>query len=53
MPRPPRPLYKGAFYHVYNRGVDKHTIFLDDEDRRVFLRMLKRIVEAFSLDLYA
>ncbi len=53
MPRPPRPLYKGALYHVYNRGVDKRPIFIDEQDREIFLRMLRKIIEGSSLDLYA
>lgn len=31
-----------AFYHVYNRGVEKRDIFLDDDDYAVFLNLLKR-----------
>lgn len=30
------------FYHVYNRGVNKRRIFMDDQDYRVFLNLLKR-----------
>ncbi len=30
-----------SFYHVYNRGVEKHPIFLDDQDFAVFLSYLK------------
>lgn len=30
------------YYHVYNRGVNKRRIFLDDEDYSVFLNLLKR-----------
>lgn len=30
-----------GIYHIYNRGVDKRKIFLDDEDYKVFLRLLK------------
>jgi putative transposase len=30
----------GSFYHVYNRGVEKRTIFLDDEDRLRFIHDL-------------
>ncbi len=28
------------YYHVYSRGVDKREIFMDDEDRERFLRLL-------------
>ena len=31
---------EGKFYHVYNRGVDKRTIFLDDYDYSRFLRSM-------------
>ena len=30
----------GEFYHVYNRGVEKRDIFLDDSERWVFLQQL-------------
>ncbi|AKM79245.1 MAG: hypothetical protein UX85_C0007G0059 [Candidatus Beckwithbacteria bacterium GW2011_GWB1_47_15] len=30
-----------AYYHIYNRGVAKQEIFLDDQDYRVFLSYLK------------
>ncbi len=30
-----------TFYHVYNRGVEKRTIFLDEKDFKVFLSYLK------------
>ncbi len=30
------------FYHVYNRGVEKRVIFLDDQDYTVFLGILKK-----------
>lgn len=31
-----------SYYHVYNRGVNKRKIFVDDEDYVVFLGLLKR-----------
>jgi len=31
-----------SFYHVYNRGVNKQTIFVDEQDYAVFLNLLKR-----------
>lgn len=34
---------ENGFYHVYNRGVEKRPIFLDEQDYRVFL---------FYMDLY-
>lgn len=32
---------ENGYYHIYNRGVDKREIFLDDQDYRVFLNLLK------------
>lgn len=32
---------EGGFYHIYNRGVDKRTIFQDQTDYSVFLRFIK------------
>ena len=32
---------KDGYYHVYNRGVEKRNIFLDEQDYRVFLNILK------------
>ncbi|PID30516.1 hypothetical protein CR983_02575 [Candidatus Saccharibacteria bacterium] len=31
-----------SYYHVYNRGASKQTIFHDDQDYEVFLGLLKR-----------
>lgn len=31
---------EGEYYHVYNRGVDKRRIFLDDRDRWRFMTLL-------------
>lgn len=32
---------KNAYYHVYNRGVEKRVIFLDEQDYSVFLSYLQ------------
>lgn len=31
-----------SYYHIYNRGVNKRKIFLDNDDYAVFLNLLKR-----------
>lgn len=31
-----------GYYHLYNRGVNKAPTFMDDEDFRVFLNLMKR-----------
>ncbi len=33
------------YYHLYNRGVEKRDIFLDDQDYTVFLGLLKKYLE--------
>ena len=40
MARPLRLEYPGALYHVTARGNAKGDIYLDDADRRIFLRLL-------------
>jgi len=37
MPRGPRIDFPGAVHHVYARGIEKRSIFLDDSDRIFFL----------------
>ena len=32
---------ENGYYHIYNRGVEKRTIFLDQQDYGVFLSYLK------------
>ena len=33
---------ENGYYHIYNRGVEKRDIFLDDQDYSVFLHFLKQ-----------
>jgi len=40
MARQSRVEYEGAVYHVISRGDRREAIFLDDEDRRRFVRTL-------------
>jgi hypothetical protein len=42
MARPLRLEFPGAVYHVTARGNARQAIYLDDEDRRLFLRLLER-----------
>ena len=34
-----------TYYHAYNRGVEKRTVFIDDEDYATFLGLLKRSLD--------
>ncbi len=42
----------GKFYHIYNRGVDKRQIFIDDQDYSYFLHEIcefNNLTQAFNL----
>lgn len=36
-----KPLVENEFYHIYNRGVDKRDIFLDESDYQRFVKCTK------------
>ena len=44
MARPLRIEFPGALYHVTARGNARQDIFVDDQDRQVFLSVLERVV---------
>lgn len=45
MPIRKTSFFENGFYHVYNRGVEKREIFLDDKDYQSFLGILKVYLE--------
>ena len=45
---PLRPDIRGATYHLGSRGTNKETIFFDDFDRDVFLRLLAKVTSRQS-----
>ncbi len=45
MARPIRIEYKGALYHITSRGNARENIFIDDEDRTLFLDVLASVIE--------
>lgn len=53
MPRMTRKLSETGFYHVIIRGVNKETIFLDDNDRKMFLRLLRKYKAELECNVYA
>lgn len=53
MARPLRIQYPGAVYHVTCRGNEQRKIFLDDEDRKRFLRILVQSLNIYSAKLHA
>jgi REP element-mobilizing transposase RayT len=55
MPRSPRwNLPPSGTYHVFNRGVEQRSIYLDDSDRRLFLSLLRLATRrvAWAVDAY-
>jgi len=51
MPRQPRIDIPNTVYHVYTRGHNKSALFLDDLDRRTFLKYLHRACAQFPLEV--
>ena len=51
MGRDPRPVADGAIYHLMARGNRRQPIFLDDDDRRMFLRDAVEGVRSVRMDL--
>lgn len=52
MARKPRICFKGAIYHVTQRGVARAPLFKDDADRKRFLLRLADAVEQEGIRLY-
>ena len=48
MSRPVRIEFPGAHYHVTSKGRNEEPVFLDVEDRAVFLNVLGGVVERFG-----
>jgi REP element-mobilizing transposase RayT len=53
MPQPLRIQSDEVLYHLTTRGVDRRAIFLDDDDRRFFLRLLDRVVRLDGFVIHA
>jgi putative transposase len=53
MPKPLRMLIPGYAHHVRCRGVRKCDVFLDDQDCRIYLKLVKRQVEKGALSVWA
>ncbi len=53
MSRPLRPEVPGAIWHLTSRGDERHSIFVDEEDRERFLALLEKVAANFSWRCYA
>lgn len=45
--------YEGAFYHLLSRGNERRDIFIDDDDRHMFLDAVGEMAERFAIDIFA
>jgi REP element-mobilizing transposase RayT len=45
--------YEGALYHVLSRGNEQRPIFIDNDDRLLFLETLGEMSERFEIDIFA
>lgn len=52
MPRKPRSLTDGGYYHIITRGNDRKMIFKDSEDYFRFLEILKRYLKKFQILIF-
>ncbi|MDC9723633.1 MAG: transposase [Urechidicola sp.] len=39
-------LHKDNFYHVYNRGINRCNIFMNDENKRYFINLIDKYLKA-------
>ncbi len=53
MARPLRSTFGYGFWHITSRGVDGRAIFMDDDDRLLFLALLVRTIERFGWRCHA
>ncbi len=53
MPRRPRISYAGVTHHVIQRGNNRQPCFINDDDRRVFLKWLADYAAQFGCKIHA
>lgn len=53
MARPLRIQYKGAWYHVMNRGGARQKIFCSEKDYQLFLDLLEESVDLWGIRIHA
>ena len=53
MARALRIEYEGALYHILSRGNEQQDIFLNNDDRAVFLKALGEMAERFEVSIFA
>ena len=53
MTRPLRIEFSGALYHVTSRGDGREDIYLDEEDRELYLTVLGEVCDLFNWSVHA
>ena len=53
LPRKARIWYPGANYHIMCRGNHRHDIYRDDEDRQVYLTLLRETKKEYNFYLHS
>ena len=53
MARPLRIEFKGAWYHVMNRGAARQDVFISDDERERFLELLGDLADRFGIETHA
>jgi len=53
MARPLRIEYDGAWYHIMNRGMARHPIFLNDDHYHMFIELLVEIHNRYQAEIFA
>lgn len=51
MPRKPRNLVDGGYYHILTRGNDKRKLFRYKQDYYVFLKVINKYLEKFRINI--
>ncbi|MFN8445022.1 MAG: transposase [Caldilineaceae bacterium] len=53
MPRRAIPFAQGQYYHIYNRGASRRSIFLSDADYRKCISTMKKVATECKLSMIA
>jgi putative transposase len=53
MARPLRIQYRGAVYHVMNRGGSRQRVFLDKQDYETFLKTIREVHDRWAVEVLA
>lgn len=53
MPRQARQKHSEAIYHIMSRSVSEIMLFRDDDDKRYYLKLLKKYIDTYKCCVYA